>query len=97
LPSDFSDPKVADTFYSDSYQKLKEFIGYYLEAPTMGLTAEEMEEEMRRLGAKPDLTQKVTKVLSTCETLRYTENGVSHPDTARNIAQDMRDILSTKD
>jgi hypothetical protein len=97
VPSDFSDPKIAESFYSDSYQKLKEFIGYYLEAPTMGLTAEEMDQEMQRLGARPDLTQKVVKILNTCESLRYSENGVAHADSARAIAQDMRDILSTKD
>lgn len=97
VPLEFTDPKTCSGFFDHSYQNLKEYLGYYLETPTMGLTAEEMREEMQRLGASPDLTQKVAKVMETCETLRYTQNGVSaHADAARVVAENMREILSPK-
>ena len=97
VPSEFSDPKTCSNFYDHSYQDLKEYIGYYLDTPAMGLTADEMREEMHRLGAKDDLTKKVSRVLESCENLRYTRDGVSaNGDAARAVAQDMREILSTK-
>jgi hypothetical protein len=97
VPSDFTDPKTCQKFYDLSYQNLKEYMGYYLDTPTMGLTAEEVRTEMKRLGAKPDLTQKVVKVLETCETLRYTRDGVSaNTEAARAVADDTRAILSAK-
>ncbi len=99
VPSDFSDPKVAVDFFNSSYQNVKEYVGYYLETPTMGLTAEELQEEMQRLGANPDFTRKVVKVLDSCESLRYAApnsvNG-SSADAARGVAQDVREILNTK-
>ena len=95
VPSEFTDPKTCSSFYGQSYQSLKEYIGYYLNTPTMGLTAEEMREQMRRLGATPDLTQKVARVLEACETLRYRRDGVSNnTEAARAVAQDMREILT---
>jgi len=98
VPSEFSDPKVCLIFYDHSYQNLKEYVGYYLETPIMGLTAEEIREEMQRLGAKPDLTQKVSRVLEACERLRYTRDGVSaNPEAARAVEQDIREILSFKE
>ena len=97
VPSNFNDPKTCIDFYNHSYQNLKEYIGYYLETETMGLTADELQEEMRRLSASPDLTQRVGKVLDSCEVLRYRRDGVTaDPEAARNIAQDMREILSAK-
>jgi hypothetical protein len=94
VPSDFTDPNTCSAFLEHSYKNLKEYLGYYLETPTVGLTAEEMREEMKRLGASPDLTQRVVRVMDTCETLRYTRNGASsHSDAARAIAEDMREIL----
>lgn len=97
VPSEFSDPKTCSSFYDHSYQNLKEYIGYYLDTPTMGLTAEEMREEMQRLGAGSDLTQKVARVLEACETLRYTRDGASpNTEAARAVAQDMREILDAK-
>lgn len=97
VPSEFTDLKTQLSFYDRSYQNLKEYIGYYLDTPTMGLTAEEMREEMQRLGAKPDLTQKVARVLEVCETSRYTRDGVSaNAEAAQGVAQDMREILSAK-
>jgi hypothetical protein len=95
VPSEFNDPRTCSSFYDDSYQSLKEYIGYYLDTPTVGLTADEMRQEMQRLGAEPDLTQNVGKILETCETLRYTPDGVSaNTEAARSIAQDMRAILT---
>jgi hypothetical protein len=97
VPSEFTDPKTCSSFYDQSYQSLKEYIGYYLDTPTMGLTAEEMREEMQRLGAGSDLTQKVARVLEACETLRYTRDGVSaNTEAARGVAQDMKEILSAR-
>ena len=97
VPSEFTDPKICSSFYDHSYQNLKEYIGYYLDTPTMGLTAEEMRKEMQRLGAQPDLTLKVARVLEACETLRYTRDGVSaNTEAASAVAQDMREILIAK-
>jgi hypothetical protein len=94
VPSEFTDPKTCSTFFDHSYRNLKEYLEYYLETPTTGLTADEMRDEMQRLGVNPDLTQKVARVMGTCETLRYTRNGVmSHCDDARVVAEDMREIL----
>ena len=49
---------------------------------------------MQRLGAKPDLTQKVASVLEACERLRYARDGVS-PDAeiAQGLVNDMQEIL----
>ena len=97
VPSDFTDPKTCLSFYDHSYQSLKEYMGYYLDTPTMGLTAEEMQEEMKRLGAQSDLMQKVARVLEACETLRYTRNGVSaNPEAASVVVRDMHEILGAK-
>ena len=97
VPSEFTDPKTCSAFFDQSYQNVKEFVGYYLETPTMGLTAEEMREEMKRHGASADLTERVAKVMETCETLRYTQNGVgAHADAARTVADNMREILNVK-
>jgi hypothetical protein len=97
-PSDFTDPKTCSGFFDHSYQNLKEYLGHYLETPTMGLTTEEMREEMQRLGSGPDLTQKVARVMEACETTRYMSNGVSnHAEAARVLADDMREILSSKE
>jgi hypothetical protein len=97
VPSDFTDPNTCSDFLDSSYQNLKEYLEYYLETPTAGLTADEMREEMKRLQASPDLTQRVARVMETCETLRYTKNGVvAHSDAARAVAGDMREILAPK-
>jgi hypothetical protein len=97
VPSEFTDPKTCSAFFDQSYQNVKEYIGFYLETPTMGLTADEMREEMKRRGASVDLTERVAKVMETCETLRYTKNGVgTHADAARSVADNMREILNVK-
>ena len=97
VPAEFTDPKTCSAFLDQSYQNVKEYLGYYLETPTMGLTADEMREEMKRFGASADLTERVGKVMETCETLRYTQNGVvAHTDAARNVADNMREILNVK-
>ena len=94
VPSEFTDAKTCLSFYDHSCQSLKEYIGYYLDTATMGLTPEEMRDEMQRLGAKPDLTQKVASVLEACERLRYARDGVS-PDAeiAQGLVNDMQEIL----
>jgi hypothetical protein len=95
VPSEFTDAKTCLSFYDHSCQSLKEYIGYYLDTATMGLTAEEMRDEMQRLGAQPDLTQKVARVLELCERFRYARDGVSaDTEIARTVAEDMREILN---
>ena len=99
VPSDFTDPQTCSGFFDHSYRSLKEYLGYYLETPTMGLTAEEMRREMERLGSVPELTDRVAQVMETCETTRYMNNGVSsdHVDAARSLADDIREILTSRE
>jgi len=53
-----------------------------------------MRDEMQRLGASPDLAQRVANVLEVCERLRYARDGVSvDAEIARAVAQDMQGIL----
>jgi len=95
VPADFSDSQTTMEFFDRSYQDVKEYLGYYLETETAGLTAEEVKEEMKRLGANSDVTQKAGKVLGTCEAVRYSEDGTaSSAESARGIAQDVRELLS---
>jgi hypothetical protein len=97
VPSDFSDAKTCVTFYDRSAHDMKEYIGYYLDTDTMGLTAEEVQNEMQRFGAKSDFVQKVTKVLEVCDRSRYAGNGVSgDSDAAKGVAQEMQEILKAK-
>ena len=93
IPSEFTDAKTCLSFYDHSSQSLKEYLGYYLDTATIGLTAEEMRDEMRRLGAKPELAQRVAKVLEVCERLCYAPDGVSpNTEIAQTVAQDMQEI-----
>jgi hypothetical protein len=95
VPADFSDRQTTMEFFDRSYQDLKEYLGYYLETETAGLTAEEVKEEMRRLGADDDLTQKAAKVLGTCEAVRYAQDGTAtNAESARGMAQDVRELLT---
>ena len=97
VPSDFTDAKTCLSFYDRSSQDIKEYIGYYMDTDTMGLTAEEVENEMKRFGAKPDFTVRVAKVLDVCEKSRYAGNGASgDSEAAKNVAQDLREILKAK-
>ena len=94
VPGDFSDANVVMEFYGRSYQDLKEYMGYLLETHTEGLTAEEMREEMARLAASSDMTERTAKVLGTCEAARYGRNGKTlDSDAARGVAHDMREIF----
>jgi hypothetical protein len=94
VPGDFSDANVVMEFYGRSYQDLKEYMGYLLESHTEGLTAEDMRDEMGRLAANSDLTERTVKVLGTCETARYSRNGKQlDGDSARGVAHDMREIF----
>ena len=94
VPGDFSDANVVMEFYGRSYKDLKEYMGYLLETHTEGLTAEDMGEEMARLAANSDMTERTVKVLGTCETARYGRNGTElSGDAARSVAHDMREIF----
>ena len=97
VPSEFNDAKMCLSFYDRSSQDMKEYIGYYMDTNMMGLTPEEMRNEMQRFGAGADFVQRVTKVLEACERSRYAGNGASgDAETAKNVAQDIREILKTK-
>jgi hypothetical protein len=97
VPSEFSDAKTCLSFYDRSCQDIREYIGYFMDTDTMGLTSEEMQDEMQRFGAKADFAQKVAKVLEVCEGSRYAGNGASADfEMARSVAQDMREILKAK-
>jgi hypothetical protein len=98
VPRDFTDETTSTDFLDRSYHDLKEYLGHFLETPSLGLTGEEMRQEMRRVGISSDLTQRVGDVIDTCETVRYTRNNVSDVSSAaRKVADDMRAILdSTK-
>jgi hypothetical protein len=94
VPGDFSDSNTVMEFYGRSYQDVKEYMGYLLETHTEGLTAEDMREEMGRLAANSDLTERTAKVLGTCEIARYGRNGKELTgDTARSVAHDVREIF----
>jgi len=94
VPGDFSDSNVVMDFYGRSYKDLKEYMGYLLETHTEGLTAEDMREEMGRLAANSDLTERTVKVLGTCELARYGRNGKELTgDAARAVAHDVREIF----
>ncbi len=95
VPSEFSDPQVVAEFYDSSYQNLKEYLTFYLETPAEGLTADELQEEMQRLGTDATFAQKVVTVLGACENVRYAQNGAGPGGEAvQSTAQDMREILS---
>jgi hypothetical protein len=96
VPSDFADPDVVMEFYGRSYRDLKEYLGYLLETPTEGLLAGELQAEMTRLAASPDLTERTAKVLSVCETARYARNPAElNGAAARELADHMRAIFQT--
>ncbi|MBI4442413.1 MAG: hypothetical protein HY649_03435 [Acidobacteria bacterium] len=96
VPSDFNDPDTVIAFHNQSYHDVKEYLGYYLEVPTLGLTADELQEEMQRLGTQSDFSQKVTGVLGNLETTRYSLNGAQpNPEVAQRISQDIREIFSS--
>jgi hypothetical protein len=97
VPSDFTDAKTCLSFYDRSSHDIKEYVGYYMETDTMGLTVEEVQDEMQRFGAKPDFAMRVAKVLDVCERSRYSGNGTSaDTEMAGRIAQDVREILKAK-
>ena len=93
IPSDFTDAAACLNFYSQSYHSLKEYIGYYFDIPTSGLTAEEAREEMQRLGAESDLAQKASRVLEVCEKFQYGPPDEADAATARSVADNMREIF----
>jgi hypothetical protein len=95
VPSDFANVEAAVRFYDQSYQDLKEYVGHFLETPTVGLTADELQEEMQRLHADREFQDKVVRVLGTIESQRYSRNGsVPAPEAASRTAQEIRDIFA---
>ena len=95
VPSDFANIEAAVRFYDQSYQDLKEYVGHFLETPTVGLTAEELQEEMQRLNADHEFQDKVVRVLGTIESQRYSQNGhAPTPEAASRTAQEIRDIFA---
>jgi hypothetical protein len=98
VPSDFTNAAACLNFCSHSYHTLKEYIGYYLDVPTSGLTAEEIREEMQRLGAEPDFMQKVSRVLEVCEKFQYAPPAQpADTEIARSIADNMREIFKPRE
>jgi hypothetical protein len=94
LPSDYSDPQRVMDFYGRSYADLKEYLGYLLEAPTEGLTAEDLQGAGGRIVTNPEIAERAARVLETCETARYGRNGTAaSPDAARAVERDMRQIF----
>jgi len=95
VPGDFSSTEVAVRFYDQSYQDLKEYVGHYLEFPTAGLTADELQEEMQRLSVDRAFQDNVVRVLGTLETERYSGNGSTPtPEAAQRTAQEIREIFA---
>jgi hypothetical protein len=95
VPSDFSDGQTIRDFFDRSYKTLKEYLSYYLGTDTAGLTAEEVKKEMQSRGTSSDVTQKIFRVLGACEAVRYSGDGMtSNPESARGVAQDIREILT---
>lgn len=95
VPGDFANTETAVRFYDQSYQDLKEYVGYYMETPTAGLTADELQEEMQRLGADREFRDKVIRVLGTLEAERYSQNGrAPSPEAAQQTAQEIREIFA---
>jgi hypothetical protein len=91
---DFSDSERVLDFYGRSYKDLKEYLSYLLEVPTEGLTSEDVQGELGRLAANPDLTERATRVLATCEAARYARNGSTlDTESARALENDMRQIF----
>ena len=61
----------------------------------MGLTPEEFEAEMRRLGTDAGFAEKVVLTLGTLEMARYSRNGsVPSREAAEKTAQAVRDIFA---
>jgi len=95
VPGDFANTEATVRFYDQSYQDLKEYVGYYLETPAAGLTADELQEEMQRLGADREFQDKVVRVLETLEADRYSQNGhAPAPEAVQRTAQEIREIFS---
>jgi hypothetical protein len=94
VPAEFDDSGAVMEFYGRSYRDLKEYLGYLLETPTDGLLAGELQAEMARLSASPDVAERAARVLSVCETARYARQPSElNPATARELADDMRAIF----
>ena len=96
VPADFSDGQAAKDFLDRSYLNVKEYLGYYLDTDTAGLTADEAEgRDAAQRAPATTITQKVSRVLGACEAARYAAHGAAaSAESARGIAQDVRELLS---
>lgn len=95
VPTDFSNVEAVIKFYERCYHDLKEYLGCYLETSALGLTAEEIEAEMQRLGTDRSLAERVAHTLETLEAVRYSRNG-SYPsrEAAEKTTQEVREIFA---
>ena len=95
VPTDFSSTQTVMEFYDRCYCDLKEYLGYYVETSALGLTSEEIGAEMQRLGTDRGFAEKVTNLLGTLETSRYSANGTaSSQEAAEKTAQEVREIFA---
>ncbi|MBI4464345.1 MAG: hypothetical protein HY647_06535 [Acidobacteria bacterium] len=95
VPADFSNTEAVIEFYNRCDHDIKEYLGYYLETSALGLTAEEMEGEMQRLGTDAGFAEKVVRTVRSLETARYSRNGTAPTrEAAEGIAQEVREIFA---
>jgi len=95
VPSDFSNTQTVIEFHDRCDHDVKEYLGYYLETSALGLTCEEIEAEMQRLGTDPAFAEKVVRTLGTLEAVRYSRNGTaSSREAAERTAQEVREIFA---
>ena len=95
VPADFSNAQAVIEFHDRCDHDVKEYVGYYLETSALGLTCEEIEAEMQRLGTDPGFAEKVVRTLGTLEAVRYSRNGtVSSREAAEKTAQEVREIFA---
>ena len=98
VPSDFSDPKTVETFCNNTVHDLKEYVGHFYETPALGLTPDEVGEEVQKLGAAPHIARNISKILETCESYRFADESKNgSTDAVRGIVQEAREVMSMKD
>lgn len=93
VPGDFSDPSVVREFFGRSSRDLKEYLGYLLDTPTEGLTADDLRAEIGR-SVNPDLAERAINVLAVCEIAPYGRQGTEPTgDQARGLAREIEEIF----
>lgn len=95
VPADFSNTQAVIEFHDRCDHDVKEYLGYYLETSALGLTCEEIEAEMQRLGTDSGFAEKVVRTLGTLEAVRYSRNGTAPSrEAAERTAQEVREIFA---